>query len=91
MSIRLRRLYTIKKMTTKNKAATLLLILFSTFSQSFFYKKMPWYNVKTGIILTILAFIGMTIVVLKIVKNRKSIYVVMGIAILFLLAQLIIK
>lgn len=52
---------------------------------------MPWYNVKTGIILTILAFIGMTIVVLKIGKNRKSIYVVMGIAILFLLAQLIIK
>jgi hypothetical protein len=52
---------------------------------------MPWYNVKTGIILTILVFIGMTIVVLKIGKNRKSIYVVMGIAILFLLAQLIIK
>ena len=79
------------EMTTKYKAATLLLILFSIFSQSFFYKTMPWYNVKTGIILTILAFIGMTIVVLKIGKNRKSIYVVMGIAILFLLAQLIIK
>ena len=77
-------------MTTKNKAAILLLILFSTFSQSFFYKKMPWYNVKTGIILTILAFIGMTIVVLKIGKNRKSIYVVMGIALLFLLAQFFI-
>ena len=79
------------EMTTKNKAATLLLILFSIFSQSFFYKKMPWYNVRTGIIMSILAFIGMTIIVLKIGKNRKSIYVVMGIAILFLLAQLIIK
>ena len=75
------------EMTTKNKAAILLLILFSIFSQSFFYKIMPWYNVKTGIIMSILAFIGMAIVVLKIGKNRKSIYVVMGIALLFLLAQ----
>ena len=78
------------KMTTKNKAATLLLILFSTFSQSFFYKKMPWFNVKTGIILTILAFIGMTILVLKIGKNRKSIYLILGIALLFLIAQFFI-
>jgi uncharacterized membrane protein YhfC len=77
-------------MTTKNKAATLLLILFSTFSQSFFYKKMPWYNVKTGIILTILVFIGMTILVLKIGKNRKSIYLILGIALLFLIAQFFI-
>ena len=78
------------EMTTKKKATILLLILFSIFSQSFLYKTMPWYNVKTGIIMSILAFIGMTILVLKIGKNRKSIYVVMGIAILFLLAQLII-
>lgn len=90
MSIRLRRLYTIKKMTTKNKATTLLLILFSTFSQSFFYKKMPWYNVKTGIIMSILAFIGMTILILKIGGNKKSIYLIMGIALLFLLAQFFI-
>ena len=78
------------KMTTKNKAATLLLILFSTFSQSFFYKTMPWYNVKTGILMSILAFIGMAIVVLKIGKNRKSMYLIMGIALLFLLAQFFI-
>ncbi len=78
------------EMTTKNKAATLLLMLFSIFSQSFFYKKMPWYNVKTGIIFTILAFIGMTIIVLKIGGNRKSIYLIMGIALLFLLAQFFI-
>jgi hypothetical protein len=90
MSIRLRRLYTIKKMTIKNKATNLLLILFSTFSQSFFYKKMPWYNVKTGIIMSILAFIGMTILVLKIGGNKKSIYLIMGIALLFLLAQFFI-
>ena len=75
------------EMTTKNKAAILLLILFSIFSQSFFYKIMPWYNVKTGIIMSILAFISMAVIVLKIGKNRKSIYVVMGIALLFLLAQ----
>ena len=75
------------EMTTKNKAAILLLILFSIFSQSFFYKKMPWYNVKTGIIMSILAFISMAVIVLKIGKNRKSIYLIMGIALLFLLAQ----
>jgi len=74
-------------MTTKNKATTLLLILFSTFSQSFFYKTMPWYNVKTGITMSILAFIGMTIIVLKIGENKKSIYLIMGIALLLLLAQ----
>ena len=79
------------EMTTKNKAATLLLILFSTFSQSFFYKTMPWYNVKTGILMSILALIGMTIVVLKIGKNRKSMYLIMGIALLFLLAQFFIE
>ena len=77
-------------MTTKNKAATLLFILFSIFSQSFFYKTMPWFNVKTGIIFTILAFIGMTILVLKIGKNRKSIYLILGIALLFLIAQFFI-
>jgi hypothetical protein len=78
------------EMTTKNKAAILLLILFSIFSQSFFYKKMPWYNVKTGIIMSILAFIGMTILVLKIGGNKKSIYLIMGIALLLLLAQFFI-
>jgi len=79
------------KMTTKNKAAILLLILFSIFSQSFFYKTMPWFNVKTGIMMSILAFIGMAIVVLKIGKNRKSMYLIMGIALLFLLAQFFIQ
>ena len=77
-------------MTTKYKATTLLLILFSTFSQSFFYKTMPWYNVKTGIIMSILAFIGMTILILKIGENKKSIYLIMGIALLLLLAQFFI-
>ncbi len=78
-------------MNTKYKAATLLLIVFSSFSQSFFYKTIPWYNVKTGIIMSILAFIGMTILVLKIGGNRKSIYIITGLALLFLLAQFIIK
>jgi hypothetical protein len=78
-------------MTTKNKAAILLLIIFSIFSQSFFYKIMPWFNVKTGFIMSMLAFIGMAIVVLKIGKNRMSIYLIMGIALLFLLAQFFIK
>ena len=77
-------------MNTKYKAATLLLIVFSSFSQSFFYKTIPWYNVKTGIIMSILAFIGMTILVLKIGGNKKSIYLIMGIALLFLLAQFFI-
>jgi hypothetical protein len=52
---------------------------------------MPWFNVKTGIIMSILAFIGMAIVVLKIGKNRKSMYLIMGIALLFLLAQFFIQ
>jgi hypothetical protein len=51
---------------------------------------MPWFNVKTGIIMSILAFIGMTILVLKIGGNKKSIYLIMGIALLFLLAQFFI-
>lgn len=78
-------------MTTKNKAAILLLIIFSIFSQSFFYKIMPWFNVKTGFIMSILAFIGMAIIVLKIGKNRMSIYLIMGMALLFLIAQFFIK
>jgi hypothetical protein len=78
------------EMTTKYKATTLLLILFSIFSQSFLYKTMPWYNVRTGIMMSILAFIGMTILVLKIGGNKKSIYLIMGIALLFLLAQFLI-
>jgi len=78
-------------MNTKNKAATLLLILFSVLSQSFLYKTMPWYNVNTGIIMLICSFIGMTVIVLKIGNNRKSIYIITGIALLFLLAQFIIK
>jgi hypothetical protein len=78
-------------MTTKNKAAILLLILLSIFSQSFFYKIMPWFNVKTGFIMSILAFIGMAIIVLKIGKNRMSIYLIMGMALLFLIAQFFIN
>jgi hypothetical protein len=41
--------------------------------------------------MSILAFIGMAIVVLKIGKNRKSMYLIMGIALLFLLAQFFIQ
>jgi hypothetical protein len=41
--------------------------------------------------MSILAFIGMTILVLKIGKNRKSIYLIIGIALLMLLAQFFTK
>ena len=77
-------------MITKNKASILLLILFSIFSQSFLYKSLPWFNIKTGVILSILAFISMAIVVLKLEKNSKLIYTMIGITMLLLLIQFII-
>ena len=77
-------------MTTRNKAAILLLILFSIFSQSFLYQAVPWFNIKTGIILSIMAFISMAIVVFKLEKNRKLIYIMTGITMLLLLIQFII-
>ena len=77
-------------MITKNKAAILLLILFSIFSQSFLYQSLPWFNIKTGVILSILAFISMAIVVLKLEKNSKLIYTMIGITMLLLLIQFII-
>ena len=78
-------------MTTKNKAAILLLILFSIFSQSFLYQSSPWFNVKIGITLSIMAFISMAIIVFKIEKNRKFISITMGLALLLLLIQFIIE
>ena len=78
-------------MTTKNKAAILLLILFSIFSQSFLYQSVPWFNMKTGIILSIIAFISMAVIVFKIEKNRKMIYIMTGLTLLLLLIQFIIK
>ena len=77
-------------MITKNKAAILLLILFSIFSQSFLYQSLPWFNIKTGIILSIMAFISMAIVVFKLEKNRKLIYIMTGITMLLLLIQFFI-
>jgi hypothetical protein len=77
-------------MTTKNKASILLLILFSIFSQSFLYQSMPWFNVKTGITLSIIAFISMAVIVFKIEKNKKVIFTMMGLALLLLLIQFII-
>jgi glucan phosphoethanolaminetransferase (alkaline phosphatase superfamily) len=77
-------------MITKNKASILLLIIFSIFSQSFLYQSLPWFNIKTGIILSILAFISMAIVVLKLEKNSKLIYTMIGITMLLLLIQFII-
>jgi hypothetical protein len=77
-------------MITKNKASILLLIIFSIFSQSFLYQSMPWFNIKTGVILSILAFISMAIVVLKLEKNSKLIYTMIGITMLLLLIQFII-
>jgi hypothetical protein len=77
-------------MITKNKASILLLILFSILSQSFLYQSVPWFNLKTGIILSIMAFISMAILVLKIEKKRKLIYIMIGITMLLLLIQLII-
>ena len=77
-------------MITKNKASILLLIIFSIFSQSFLYQSIPWFNIKTGIILSILAFISMAIVVLKLEKNSKLIYTMIGITMLLLLIQFII-
>jgi hypothetical protein len=77
-------------MTTKNKAVILLLILFSIFSQSFLYQAVPWFNVKTGITLSIIAFISMAVIVFKIEKNKKVIFTMMGLALLLLLIQFII-
>ena len=78
-------------MTTKNKASILLLILFSIFSQSFLYQSVPWFNMKTGFILSIIAFISMAVIVFKIEKNRKMIYTMTGLTLLLLLIQFIIK
>jgi hypothetical protein len=77
-------------MITKNKASILLLIIFSIFSQSFLYQSIPWFNIKIGIILSIMAFISMAIVVLKLEKNSKLIYTMIGITMLLLLIQFII-
>jgi hypothetical protein len=77
-------------MITKNRASILLLIIFSIFSQSFLYQSIPWFNIKIGIILSILAFISMAIVVLKLEKNSKLIYTMIGITMLLLLIQFII-
>jgi hypothetical protein len=77
-------------MITKNRASILLLIIFSIFSQSFLYQSLPWFNIKTGVILSILAFISMAIVVLKLEKNSKLIYTMIGITMLLLLIQFII-
>jgi hypothetical protein len=77
-------------MITKNKAAILLLILFSIFSQSFLYQSVPWFNIKTGILLSIMAFISMAIIVFKLEKNRKLIYIMTGITLLLLLIQFFI-
>jgi hypothetical protein len=77
-------------MIIKNKASILLLILFSIFSQSFLYQSVPWFNIKTGIILSIMAFISMAIVVFKLEKNRKLIYIMTGITMLLLLIQFFI-
>ena len=74
-------------MTTKNKGEILLLILFSIFSQSFLYQSVPWFNMKTGIILSIIAFISMAVIVFKIEKNRKMIYLMTGVTLLLLLIQ----
>lgn len=77
-------------MTTKNKAAILLLMVFSIFSQSFLYQSAPWFNMKTGIILSIIAFISMAILVFKIEKNKKMIYLMTGVTLLLLLIQFFI-
>jgi len=77
-------------MITKNKASILLLIIFSIFSQSFLYQSIPWFNIKIGIILSIMAFISMAFVVLKLEKNSKLIYTMIGITMLLLLIQFII-
>ena len=78
-------------MTTKNKASILLLILFSIFSQSFLYQSAPWFNMKTGIMMSIIAFISMAVIVFKIGKNRKMIYIITGVTLLLLLIQFFIK
>jgi uncharacterized membrane protein YcaP (DUF421 family) len=78
-------------MTTRNKAAILLLILFSIFSQSFLYQSVPWFNMKTGILLSIIAFISMAVIVFKNEKNRKLIYIMTGVTLLLLLIQFFIK
>ena len=78
-------------MITRNKAAILLLILFSIFSQSFLYESVPWFNMKTGIILSIIAFISMAVIVFKIEKKRKMIYLMTGVTLLLLLIQFFIK
>jgi hypothetical protein len=50
----------------------------------------PWFNIKTGILLSIMAFISMAIIVFKIEKNRKLLYIMTGATLLLLLIQFFI-
>ena len=78
-------------MTKKNKATLLLLSILSIFSMSFYYSNSPWYNIKIGIILTTLSFLGtVTLVVLKGQSNKKN-YIIIALCVALLLAQLIMK
>lgn len=78
-------------MTKKQKATYLLLILSSIFCQSLFYPFFPWYNVKIGIYLIVLLLALMISLTIYFKKWRLHNYIILGIAILLLIAQWVFK
>lgn len=78
-------------MTKKNKATLLLLSILSIFSMTFYYSNSPWYNIKIGIVLTTIAFLGTIALVFLKEQDYKKYYIIIGMCMLLILAQLLIK
>jgi uncharacterized membrane protein len=80
-----------KIMIKNQKVIFLLLISISLFLQTNYFKSLYWYNTTVGIIAAIL-ILSLTLIFVFITKKQNnSTYVIMGMALLFVIAQYFIK
>lgn len=78
-------------MTKYQKGVFLIITSLTMLSQSFFYNQVSWFNIKTGFILNLSLFLFAVFYVFYTKRNNWSTYIMLGLGVVFMIAQLLFK
>ncbi len=78
-------------MTKIQKGVFLTITSLTMLTQSFFFKQVSWFNIKTGMILNISLFLFAIFYVFYTKRNNWSTYIIIALGVVFMIAQLLFK
>lgn len=78
-------------MTKIQKGVFLTITALTMLTQSFFFKQVSWFNIKMGMILNVSLFLFAIFYVIYTKRNNWSTYIIIGLGVVFMIAQLLFK